>query len=166
MLGLAFCSLIEHVPVDRLPVHGNTAVSVVATIDLDRLTSGLGGGTLSTGERLSAGEARRLACQAGVVPAVLGSKGEVLDLGRRQRFFTSGQRKALEICDRHCRAEGCDTPAAWAEAHHRDPWSRGGRTDLADGVLLCSRHHHLVHDTTGYDHRWLPNGDVRFHRRT
>ena len=164
-LGRAFCSLIEHVPVDRLPQHGNTAVSVVATIALDKLLAGVGGGTLSSGEQLSAGEARRLACQTGVIPAVLGTRSEVLDLGRRARLFTAGQRKALAIRDRECRAEGCEIPAAWTEAHHRRPWSKGGRTDLADGVLLCSRHHHLVHDER-YDTRWLPNGDVRFHRRT
>jgi len=166
LLGLAFCALVEHVPVDALPIHGNTTVSVVAMIDYDKLLAGLGGGTLSSGEPISAGEARRMACQAGILPAVLGSRGEVLDLGRRQRLFTSAQRKALAIRDRRCRAEGCDTPAAWTEAHHRDPWSRGGRTDLSDGVLLCSRHHHLVHQTDRYDRHWLPTGDVRFHRRS
>jgi len=166
LLGLAFCALVEHVPVDALPTHGNTTVSVVATIDYDKLLASLGGGTLSSGEAISAGEARRMACRAGILPAVLGSRGEVLDLGRRQRLFTPAQRKALAIRDRRCRAEGCDTPAAWTEAHHRDPWSRGGRTDLADGVLLCSRHHHLVHQTDRYDHHWLPTGDVRFHRRS
>ena len=163
-LGRAFCSLLEHVPVDRLPRHGNTTVSVVATIELDKLLAGVGGGTLSSGEPISAGEARRLACQTGVIPAVLGTKSEVHDLGRRARLFTAGQRKALAIRDRECRAEGCDIPAAWCEAHHRQPWSTGGRTDLADGVLLCSRHHHLVNDDH-YDTSWLPNGDVRFHRR-
>jgi len=164
-LGQAFCTLIEHVPVDKLPTHGGSAVSVVATIELHRLVTGLGGATLSSGERISAGEARRLACTSGILPAVLGSRSEVLDLGRKARLFTPAQRKALMIRDGECRAHGCDIPAAWTEAHHRQPWSTGGRTDLADGVLLCSRHHHLVHDHR-YDHTWHPNGDVSFHRRT
>ncbi|HYG92222.1 MAG TPA: HNH endonuclease signature motif containing protein, partial [Nocardioides sp.] len=63
-----------------------------------------------------------------------------------------------------CRAEGCTIPATWCEAHHLHPWSQGGPTDLANGVLLCSYHHHRAHD-----HRYttdrLPNGDYRFHRR-
>ena len=75
-----------------------------------------------------------------------------------------GQRKALLIRDQTCRAEGCDIPGTWAEAHHLDPWSTGGSTDLANGILLCSHHHHRAHDT-GYRTDRLPNGDIRFHRR-
>jgi len=72
----------------------------------------------------------------------------------------------MAIRDRHCRAEGCDIPAAWCEAHHAsNPWATGGLTDLAEGVLLCSWHHHRAHDHR-YDHRRLPSGDVRFSRRT
>ena len=57
---------------------------------------------------------------------------------------------------------GCDIPAAWCEAHHLIPWTKGGKTDLADGVLLCSHHHHRAHDDR-YLHDRLPNGDIRFH---
>lgn len=162
--GEAFCALIETRSAN-LPDHGGTAVSVVATVDHDRLRAGVGAAQLTTGEKLSAGETRRLACQMGVLPAVLDSRSQVLDLGRRKRLFTRSQRKALAIRDRGCRAHGCDIPAAWTEAHHRQPWSAGGKTDLDDGVLLCSRHHHLIHDHR-YDHHWHPNGEVTFHRRT
>ena len=100
-----------------------------------------------------------------IVPVVLGGRSEVLDLGRGSRLFRSTQRKAMAVRDRRCRAEGCTIPAAWCEAHHAtNPWSRGGRTDLADGVLLCSWHHHRAHDDR-YLHDRLPNGDYRFHRR-
>ena len=96
---------------------------------------------------------------------VLGGKSEVLDQGRARRLFTAAQRKALAVRDQGCRAEGCDIPAAWCEAHHFDrPWAADGRTDLADGKLLCSWHHHRAHDDR-YHHLLLPNGDVRFHRR-
>jgi hypothetical protein len=98
------------------------------------------------------------------LPAVLGGAGEVLALGRARRLFTPAQRKALQVRDRTCRAEGCTVPAAWCEAHHQTPWSRGGRTDLADGILLCSFHHHRVHDPA-YAHDRHPDGDLRFHRR-
>ena len=120
----------------------------------------------STGDRISASEVRRLACTGGVLPVVLGGAGEVLDLGRTRRLFSPAQRKALAVRDRRCRAEGCDIPAAWCEAHHAaDPWSKGGRTDLGDGVLLCSFHHHRAHDGR-WDASRLPNGDVRYRRRT
>ncbi|MDX6360968.1 MAG: hypothetical protein QOH37_4022 [Nocardioidaceae bacterium] len=98
---------------------------------------------------------------------VLGGAGETLDLGRARRLFSPAQRKAMAIRDRCCRAEGCDIPAAWCEkAHHaHKPWSQGGRTDLAHGLLLCSIHPHRAHDDR-YDDRRLPTGDVRFTRRT
>jgi hypothetical protein len=164
-LGEAFCELIETRRPDNLPHHGGGTVAVVATIDHASLIAGVGTTTLTSGERLSVGAVRRLACKTGVLPAVLGGKSEVLDLGRRQRLFTMAQHRALAIRDRGCRALGCDIPAAWTEAHHKDPWSAGGKTDLADGVLLCSRHHHVIHDPR-YDHTWLANGRVSFHRRT
>jgi hypothetical protein len=156
-LGEAFCELIESRRPDDLPHHGGGTVAVDATIDHDKLVAGVGAGTLTSGERLSVGVVRRLACRTGVLPAVLGGKSEVMDLGRRTRLFTPAQRKALAIRDQGCRAEGCDIPAAWTEAHHKHPWSAGGKTDLADGVLLCSRHHHVIHDPK-YDHTWLANG--------
>ena len=163
-LGHAFCDLLTSLPGEVLPIHGGTATSVVVTMTLKDLL-GDGVATLGTHNRITAGEARRLACQAGIIPVVLGGKSEILDLGRTRRLFNNPQRKAMAIRDRVCRAEGCDIPAAWCEAHHLDPWSRGGRTDLADGVLACSHHHHLFHDPA-YDASRLPNGDYRFHRRT
>ena len=164
--GAAFCSLLEQLPSSGLPSHGGTATSVVVTLDFESLRQGLGAAELSTGGRISATEARRLACTASLLPAVLGGAGEVLDLGRSRRLFSPAQRKALAIRDQSCRAEGCDIPAAWCEAHHAArPWQAGGRTDLADGLLLCSFHHHRAHDPR-WDTSRLPHGDVRFNRRT
>ncbi|WP_310526665.1 HNH endonuclease signature motif containing protein [Nocardioides sp.] len=114
---------------------------------------------------MSAGDARRLACTANLVPVVLGAKSEILDVGRAQRLFNAAQRRALAVRDKRCRAEGCDMPAAWSQAHHPHPCSRGGETDLANAILLCSHHHHRAHDDR-FQHERLPNGDLRFHRRT
>jgi hypothetical protein len=163
-LGEAFCALVERLPSNVLPQHGGTATTVMVTISFQQLRDGLGAADLGTGERITAGEARRLACTAGIVPVVLGGDSEVLDLGRSRRLFTPAQRKAMVIRDRRCRAEGCWIPAAWCEAHHDRPWVQGGRTDLADGVLLCSWHHHRAHDTK-YASSRPANGDVRFTRR-
>lgn len=164
-LGAAFCSLLETLDPRRLPVHGGDATTVVVTVDLQTLRDGLGVASLGSEDRITAAEARRLACTAGIVPMVLGGDSEVLDLGRSQRLFSRAQRRAMAVRDRTCRAQGCDIPAAWCEAHHAaDPWSAGGRTDLDDGRLLCSWHHHRAHDDR-YLHTELPNGDIRFHRR-
>jgi hypothetical protein len=145
-LGRAFESLLEDVDPQRLPIHGGGATSVVVLVDEERLRAGVGVATTTTHERVSIGQVRRLACKAGILPVVLGGQGEVLDVGRRRRLFTQSQRVALAAHDRGCRAEGCDMPAAMCEAHHLDEWATGGRTDLGRGILLCSFHHHRVHD--------------------
>ncbi|WP_372729936.1 DUF222 domain-containing protein, partial [Nocardioides sp.] len=164
-LGQAFCALLERLDPARLPVHGGDATTVVVTVDLQTLVDGLGTAALGSGGVISAAEARRLACTAKIQPMVLGGKSEILDLGRSSRLFSRAQRTALAVRDRTCRAQGCDIPAAWCEAHHAAaPWAAGGRTDLSDGRLLCSWHHHRAHDDR-YLHSELPNGDVRFHRR-
>ncbi len=164
--GQAFCSLLEVIDPRRLPVHGGDATTVIVTIALEELRKDLGTGELGPADQLTAGEVRRLACTAKIIPAVLDGRSEVLDLGRSSRLFRPAQRKAMIIRDRECRAEGCTIPAAWCEAHHGGtPWAQGGRTDLEDGVLLCSWHHHRAHDDT-FDSRRMPNGKVRFSRRT
>lgn len=164
--GVAFRALLEQVPVEGLPTHGGTPTSVVVMLDWESLRSGAGAAAVSTGGRMSATEVRRFACTANILPAVLGGAGQVLDLGRTRRLFSTAQRKAMAVRDRRCRAEGCDIPAAWCEAHHAaSPWSSGGRTDLADGLLLCSFHHHRAHDPRWRNDR-LPSGDVRYRRRT
>jgi len=88
----------------------------------------------------------RHACEAGIVPVVFDSSGHVVDIGRDQRLYTARQRIGLAARDGGCRFPGCDRPPSWCEAHHIVPWSHGGRTDLADGVLLCRHHHLLVHN--------------------
>ena len=164
--GEAFVAFLENLPDTGLPVHGGTTTSVMVTLDFDSLVSGLGVATTSTGDRITAEQARRLACQARIIPVVLGTKGEVLDLGRTARLFSPAQRKAMAIRDKECTTDGCSVPAAWCEAHHaKQPWSQGGRTDLADGKLFCSFHHHRAHDP-GWQVHHQPNGSTTFHRRT
>ena len=164
-LGHAFVAFLESVDPKRMPLHGGDATTVIVTLDLETLRNGLGVGLIGD-EPITAGQVRRLACTAHILPAVLGGESEILDLGRHRRLFSPAQRKAMAIRDRRCRTEGCEIPAAWCEAHHAaDPWAGGGTTDLADGLLLCSWHHHRAHDHR-YDQRRLPSGDLRFTRRT
>jgi hypothetical protein len=144
-LGLALCELMEHVPVDSLPQAGGLAATITVTLDFAHLLDGLGAAPLSTGTTISAGQARRLACGAGIVPVVLGSDSVPLDVGREHRLYERYGRLAMATRDGGCVFPDCDRPAAWCEAHHLTPWSRGGRTDAGDGCLLCSFHHHLIH---------------------
>lgn len=71
--------------------------------------------------------------------------GNIVDLGRRQRLFSRAQRRALVYRDRGCVFPGCDRGPKWCDGHHLKPWEDGGLTDLINGVLLCRRHHRLVH---------------------
>lgn len=164
--GIAFVAFLEAADPHRMPIHGGDATTCVVTIDLKDLQAGTGPATLADGTRMSPGELRRLACTAAIIPAVLGTRSEVLDLGRTSRLFSRAQRRALALQHPECRTQGCTVPAAWCEAHHfRRPWARGGSTNLADGKLLCAYHHHCAHDET-YQVDHLANGDVRFHKRT
>ncbi|MFY0407096.1 DUF222 domain-containing protein [Solicola sp. PLA-1-18] len=145
--GRAFVALVEHLPTDGLPDSGGSGLVVTVNIDLDTLVEGVGVGTTSTGQRMSAGEVRRAACRAGIIPQVLGGASLPLDLGRTQRLFNRAQRIALAHRDGGCAFPECDRLPSWTEAHHaREPWSHGGSTDLDDGVLLCPFHHRTVHD--------------------
>jgi hypothetical protein len=163
VLGEAFCAFIEAADPKRLPLQGGAATTIIITMDLDKLRAGLGVATTG-GQPIPASEVRRLACQAGLIPAVLGSRSEVLDLGRTARLFNPAQRKALQLRYPTCIIQGCDVPAEQCEAHHLQPWSQGGATNLDDGVLACPRHHHLFHDER-YETTWTPQGEVRLHRR-
>ncbi|MGW0230609.1 DUF222 domain-containing protein [Actinopolymorpha singaporensis] len=98
------------------------------------------------GKPISAATVRRLACEADLIPVVLGGDGQVLDLGRSDRFFKEHQRRALAIRDgHHCHFPGCQIPEPRCITHHLNPWDNGGPTDLANGVLLCRYHHVTVH---------------------
>lgn len=145
--GRALCALIEHIPTDGFATSGGTPATVAVTLSYDKLAAQVGCGTLSTGTRISAGQVRRLACTAQILPQVLGTGSLPLDLGRRARLFSQNQRLALAERDQGCTFPGCDRPPSWCESHHaRKPWAAGGTSDLADGVLLCAFHHHQVHD--------------------
>ncbi|MEJ7832769.1 MAG: DUF222 domain-containing protein [Nocardioides sp.] len=165
-LGRAFCEYVERYPTHALPKAGGVSAAVVVTMTLDSLLGGLQAAHLDTGQAISASLARRLTCEAGIVPAVLGSKSQVLDLGRKTRFHTEPQRIALAIEQGGCTAETCDWPPEMCHAHHDDlSWSKGGSTSVKDGRLLCPRHHARAHDPT-YTMTELPAGKVAFHRRT
>ena len=159
--GLAFCDILQHLPTDRLPT--TTAATVIVTLTEDQLRGRLQAAGLDTGHTVSAGEARRIACGAGLVPAVLDGQSHLLYLGRTKRLFTHAQRTALALRHQTCAATGCERPFAWCELHHRRPWHRHGDTDLDNAVPLCRFHHRRIHDPR-YTHQHDPDG-ITFCRR-
>jgi Domain of unknown function (DUF222)/HNH endonuclease len=95
-----------------------------------------GRGLLPDGTEVSAGELRRLMCDAGFVPVVLGGKSEILDLGRMRRLASPALRYAVGLRDGHCAFPGCEVPLYRCELHHIRPWQDGGPTSLEN---LASR---------------------------
>ena len=166
LLGHGFMELLEsHLNLETMPVRGGSPFTLVVTIGLDALMSGIGAASLDTRERISAGETRRLGCTAGIIPMVLGGDSVPLDLGREQRLFNKYQRIAMAHRYGGCAAANCDRPPAWVEAHHPKPWAKGGRTDLSNGLPLCPPHHHLADHPESWNMTRLPSGGVRFSRR-
>ncbi|MCC2593924.1 HNH endonuclease [Tessaracoccus sp. OS52] len=101
-------------------------------------------GRLASGEQIAAGELRRLVCDADLAPVVLGSRSEVLDVGRDQRLVTPDLRRTLSGRDGGCQFPMCAVEDERCEAHHIQPWWAGGATALQNLVLLCPHHHRLV----------------------
>ncbi|MEI2277876.1 HNH endonuclease [Paenarthrobacter ilicis] len=88
---------------------------------------------------------RKIACDADILPVLLGTGSEILDIGRTTRIFPPHIRKAITARDGGCTFPDCTMPAPWCEAHHITYWSQGGTTGTHNGALLCSHHHHLIH---------------------
>ncbi|MFL4473270.1 DUF222 domain-containing protein [Paeniglutamicibacter sp. MACA_103] len=127
-----------------MPLKPN--VDLIVTISWDSLVGKLNDpGITARNNLVSAGYVRRLACTANVIPAVLGSKSEPLDLGRKQRFFSRAQRRAMLLRDKGCINPGCTMAAHRCEANHIKPWYLGGETNLANGGLLCPVCHASFH---------------------
>ncbi|GAA5165445.1 HNH endonuclease signature motif containing protein [Ornithinimicrobium tianjinense] len=118
-----------------------------------------GAGQTVEGTTVCAATVRQLACEADVIPLVLGGPSEVVDQGRRRRLVTPGQRLRLAARDTGCTIPGCGVPATWCDAHHVIPWAQGGRSDLSNYALLCPRHHTWVHEH-GHTARVTPLGVV------
>jgi uncharacterized protein DUF222/HNH endonuclease len=95
---------------------------------------------------ISAKAVERLACDCTVTRVLLGADSTVIDVGRARRVISGAQGKALRVRDRGCVWPGCDRPATWTSGHHLVHWINGGTTDLSNLVLLCYRHHWMVHE--------------------
>jgi hypothetical protein len=141
-----------------LPDHGGDRPQVVVTIPWTELRDGIAAGQPSraslNGVPITPSIARRIACDAGILPAVLGADGEILDLGRSQRLFSKAQRRAAALRDGGCVFPDCQAHLERCQLHHLDFWEHGGRSDLHNSAYLCAFHHWLVHNS-----RWAITRD-------
>jgi hypothetical protein len=155
----ALVAACQHVlDTEVLPDTHGAKPRVTITIDEQSLRERAGTGLLPTGELLSASAVRILCCDADIIPLVLGSASEPLDVGRTRRIVTTAIWNALVARDRHCAFPGCRRPASACDAHHVVHWVNGGGTGLHNLALLCRTHHVAIHETgweirIGKDHR-------------
>jgi hypothetical protein len=140
---------------------GAERYEVVVHVDAQTLAADADGRCeLGDGQPLAAETARRLVCDASVVELREREDGSLLSLGRKRRTVSPPLRRALAARDRGCRFPGCDR-TRFVDAHHVLHWSRGGETNLDNLLLLCRRHHRLVHER-GYTLRLDGDGSARF----
>lgn len=128
---------------------GHGRGGVVVHIDLGSLTDGRHSNSVcetDSGIELPIETARRMACDAGVIPVVLNGAGVVLDEGRRKRLATAEQRTAIESMQATCSHPDCRVSIDDCRIHHLSPWASGGLTDLDQLAPVCETHHHLVHE--------------------
>jgi hypothetical protein len=148
--GEALVALVRRAVSAGESLGSHAKAQLVVTMAWDALASGLRGagttvGGSDTGTMLAPDTVRKLACNAAIIPAVLGSAGEILDQGRAVRFFTPAQTRRLWLRDGGCSYPGCSMPPHWTDAHHLVHWADFGTSDLANAALLCERHHTIVH---------------------
>jgi Domain of unknown function (DUF222) len=123
-----------------------TKAQLVVTIDHERLGEAIrGAGLTLDGQVISPQTVRKVACDASIIPMVLGSQGQPLDVGRTKRLVTAALLAALWARDKGCAYPGCGRPPQWCAAHHVIHWADGGPTCLLNLALLCGAHHTWVH---------------------
>ena len=131
-----------------IPQRSSQRSHVQVTTTLETLLDLVGcpAGEMEYAGVIAGATVQRLACDATITRVLLDAQSAVIDVGRSQRVVPGATRRALNIRDKGCRWPGCDRSVSWTSAHHVVHWARGGRTDLGNLVLLCHRHHWLVHE--------------------
>ena len=123
--------------------NGSPKAQVLVKVDMTTLQKQPGSPAAEldwSQQPIPAETARRIACDGSLTPIVDG------EMQSTARLVSGRLRRALDVRDRHCRFPGCDMPAAWSDAHHIQHWADGGPTKLFNLILLCRRHHRLLHE--------------------
>jgi hypothetical protein len=135
---------------DRGAVPGSrgtrTHLQLTASLETVMGLEGSPGGVLEFGGAVTATTVQRLACDAGIRRILLGPKSAVIEVGRELRLPGVAARAALQARSGGCEWPKCDRPVAFTNAHHMVHWGQGGTTDVANLVLLCYRHHWMIHE--------------------
>jgi hypothetical protein len=132
---------------DKVGEVGGERPHLVVTIRLEDLEGRARAAMLHTGGNLSPAQLRRIACDADLIPVVLGEQGEPLDIGRAERRIPLRIRRAVAARDGGCAHPGCDRPPSWCEVHHVIEWRHGGETRPENLAMLCCEHHDQIHAT-------------------
>ena len=144
------------------PEVGTERPHVTVVVDVETLERrARGAAELDGAGPVSTDTARRLACDAIVSRVITSGRSEPLEAGRSTRVVPPSMRRALVVRDRGCAFPVCDRPPSWCDAHHVRHWADGGPTDLANLVLLCRRHHRMIH--AGFEVR-IESGRPLFRR--
>ena len=131
-----------------LPEVGGQKPHLTVTVSMATLANqpGSPAADLEWAQPIPAETARRLACDAAVTPIFLDSESNQPRAGQTSRSISGSQRKALVFRDKGCRFPGCDRPADWTDVHHLKHWADGGKHVMDNMILLCRRHHRMVHE--------------------
>src|SRR2546426_6991093 len=121
-------------------------LQVTATIQTLKGLADAAAGEMEFSLPISSTSVQRMACDCSVTRVLLNQESVTIDVGRSKRVISNTLRKALKIRDGHCRWPGCERPASKCDGHHLLSWIEGGPTDLDNLVLLCRRHHRMVHE--------------------
>jgi len=100
---------------------------------------------LASGVPITPGQLVPIITQADIERVVFGPRSRVIDLGVRERFFTGGLRRAIQLRDRHCQFPGCTEPAMRCQVDHKVDYADGGETTQDNGELLCGIHNRTKH---------------------
>jgi hypothetical protein len=132
------------------PIVAGERPHLTVTVGAEGLHGAAAASELDHAGPVDAELARRLACDASVMRVVMAGPSAPLDVGRRTPVVSPAIRRAVIVRDRHCRFPGCDRPQTWCDAHHVVHWADGGPTAVGNLLLLCRRHHRLVHRRGGF----------------
>jgi hypothetical protein len=138
----------QHLDRGTLPEVGGQKPHLAVTVSMATLANqpGSPAADLEWASPIPAETARRLACDAAITPISLGSESDQPRAGQTSRSISGSQRKALVVRDKGCRFPACDRPPDWTDAHHLKHWADGGKHVMDNLVLLCRRHHRMVHE--------------------
>jgi hypothetical protein len=129
---------------EDLPIEGGERPHISLIEESDTVAAGLPS-TSEFGPSMSAADLATLLCDARIDRIVMDRCRQPFDLGRLSHTPTKKMRRAIVARDRCCRFPGCDRRASWSDIHHVRAWIDGGETKIANLVLLCPYHHHLIH---------------------